>query len=106
MSHSTLSNLVFLLLLRRFVVWNKASENYNFFPEHYIPLLFHRPTASSTTPLHTTRARYISACQRADIFRVHDYLPTELKYVYVRGYVRLTAMVSGISWIYRVVIVQ
>ena len=54
---------MFLLLLRRFAVWIKTSEKYDFFAEHYIPLLFHSPIASSTAPLHTTQARYMSACQ-------------------------------------------
>jgi len=83
--HSINNNLVFLLLLRRFVVWMKTSENYDFFPQHYIPLLFHRPTASSTTPLHTTQTRYMSASQPATSKQTSSgaLLPTGRAEIYV-----------------------
>ena len=58
-SHSVGKNCVHLLLgtSLRFVdknVWGK-----DFFPEYYIPSFFSHITASSTTPLYTTQARYM-----------------------------------------------
>ena len=94
---------MFLLLLGRFVVWNKTSENIDFFPGHYIPLLFHHPTASSTTPLHTTQARYMSACQSATSKQttLGALLLTGRAEIYVYpGLCNQHTMASGISWFY------
>jgi len=50
----------------------------NFFQEHYIPLLFHRLTSSSTKTFYKIQARCVSlsaSYQQADIFRLHNYRP-------------------------------
>jgi hypothetical protein len=66
---------VFFLLIGLFVVGIKSSEKFDFFPEHYIPLLFHCLTASSTTPLHITQH---GTCQPVSQLSASRHLQVEL----------------------------